>query len=102
MQPELLELDDGEIKRTVSSELSDMLGVAGEPDFMEVVRWTRAMPQYHLGHVERVDGIFRLAASLPGIELAGNAYHGVGLPDCIASAEAAAERMMRKLTAETG
>jgi oxygen-dependent protoporphyrinogen oxidase len=94
MQPELLGLDDEEIVRIVSQELAGMLGVRGQPDFMEVVRWDRVMPQYHLGHVERVSRIFELAASLPGIELAGNSYHGVGLPDCIASAEAAAERLM--------
>ena len=95
MQPELLELSDGEITRIVSEELAGILGVRGEPDFMEVVRWNRAMPQYHLGHVQRVDRIFELTESLPGIELAGNAYRGVGLPDCIASAEAAAERVMK-------
>ena len=94
MQPELLELDDEEICRTVSGELSAMLGAGGEPDFMEVVRWNRAMPQYHLGHVQRVDRIFELAKLLPGVELAGNAYRGVGLPDCITSAEEAAERLM--------
>lgn len=94
MQPELLVLDDVEICRAVSGELSGMLGAGGEPDFMEVVRWNRAMPQYHLGHVQRVDRIFELAASLPGVELAGNAYRGVGLPDCITSAEEAAERVM--------
>ena len=94
MQPELLELNDEEICRTVSDELSEILGVSGEPDFMEVVRWNRAMPQYHLGHVQRVDRIFELTELLPGIELAGNAYRGVGLPDCITSAEEAAERVM--------
>ena len=94
MQPELLELNDAEICRTVSDELSEILGVSGEPDFMEVVRWNRAMPQYHLGHVQRVDRIFELTELLPGIELAGNAYRGVGLPDCITSAEEAAERVM--------
>lgn len=95
MQPELLELSDDEITRIVSEELTGMLGVRGEPDFMDVVRWNRAMPQYHLGHVQRVDRIFELTDSLPGIELAGNAYRGVGLPDCIASAESAAERVMK-------
>lgn len=94
MQPELLEQDDSEMTKTVSTELGQLLGVGGQPDFMEVVRWNRAMPQYHLGHVQRVDRIFELADGLPGIELAGNAYRGVGLPDCIASAEAAAERIL--------
>jgi protoporphyrinogen/coproporphyrinogen III oxidase len=94
MQPELLDLDDRGIARIVSQELSELLGVRGQPDFMEVVRWQRAMPQYHLGHVDRVARIFELTKSLSGIELAGNAYHGVGLPDCIASADAAAERIM--------
>ena len=97
MQPELLECEDGQILRSVTQELDRMLGVRGKPDFMQVVRWNRAMPQYHLGHRERVDRIFEIVDSIAGIELAGNAYHGVGLPDCIASGEGAAVRLMTTL-----
>jgi oxygen-dependent protoporphyrinogen oxidase len=49
------------------------------------------MPQYHLGHLERVKRIRERLASLPGLALAGNAYSGLGIPDCIRSGEAAAD-----------
>jgi oxygen-dependent protoporphyrinogen oxidase len=55
------------------------------------------MPQYALGHIERVARIEQLTAQVPGLELAGNAYHGVGVPDCIHSGEMAAERVFRNL-----
>jgi oxygen-dependent protoporphyrinogen oxidase len=51
------------------------------------------MPQYHVGHLTRIARIERFAAHWPGLALAGNAYHGVGIPQCIASGEAAAERV---------
>ena len=53
------------------------------------------MPQYNLGHLERVAAIEQRLEGLPGLFVAGNAYRGVGLPDCIASGEAAAERATR-------
>ncbi|HBL44901.1 MAG TPA: protoporphyrinogen oxidase, partial [Planctomycetaceae bacterium] len=59
----------------------------------------QSMPQYHLGHLQLVEQIEQTAASLPGLELAGNAYRGVGIPDCIHSAEQAADRLMAELTA---
>jgi len=55
------------------------------------------MPQYHVGHGELVAAIERAAACLPGLALAGNAYHGVGIPACIHSGEAAAERIVGEL-----
>ena len=94
MQPELLEKSDDELVTLVRDELESMLGVRGVPDFSLVARWTRAMPQYHVGHLERVDRIDREVAGLPGLALAGNAYRGVGLPDCIHSGEQAAERLV--------
>jgi oxygen-dependent protoporphyrinogen oxidase len=53
------------------------------------------MPQYHLGHVDRIKRIEHLVAALPGLQLAGNAYHGVGIPNCIHSGEQAAETVAR-------
>lgn len=93
LQPELFALDDAEILRLVREELREILGVGGEPDFEVVARYARGMPQYHVGHLERVAAIEARVAGLAGLELAGNAYHGVGIPDCILSAEAAAQRL---------
>ena len=96
MQPELLERDDDAIVDLVQSELRDILGVAGEPDFTKVARYKNAMPQYHVGHLDRIAGIEKRVAKHPGLMLAGNAYHGVGLPDCIHSGETAAERLLKQ------
>ena len=57
------------------------------------------MPQYHVGHAERVAGIERRVARLPGLALAGNAYHGVGLADCVRSGEAATDALLAASTA---
>jgi oxygen-dependent protoporphyrinogen oxidase len=73
------------------------LGIEAEPEQAWVHRWPLGMPQYVLGHPERLE---RIAAALerhPGLALAGAAYRGVGVPDCIASGEAAAESVARSL-----
>ncbi len=91
MQPELLELADDELLRLVQAELSDIFGVQGDPEIALVVRYPRAMPQYHVGHLDRVARIEALTARHQGLALAGNAYRGVGIPDAIASGETAAQ-----------
>jgi oxygen-dependent protoporphyrinogen oxidase len=93
MQPELLEQSDEEILRMVRDELNDILGVGGDPDFSVVVRYQNAMPQYHVGHLELVEQIESRTETHLGLALAGNAYRGVGIPDCIHSGEQAAERV---------
>ncbi|MBL8851614.1 MAG: FAD-dependent oxidoreductase, partial [Planctomycetaceae bacterium] len=92
LQPELLGADDEGLAQLVHSELSGLRGVSGPAEFVRVVRYDRAMPQYSLGHIERIARIEQLASQIPGLHLAGNAYHGVGVPDCIHSGEVAAER----------
>ena len=92
--PSAVELPDAQLRTIVTNELGELIGLRGEPDFWHVARWPRSMPQYHLGHCERVAEIEALAAELPRLALAGNAYHGVGIPACIASGEAAAERLL--------
>jgi oxygen-dependent protoporphyrinogen oxidase len=94
MQPEQLAQTDEDILATVREELRQMLGVHGEPDFGIVVRHERSMPQFHVGHVARVRRINDMMSHIRGIELAGNAYTGVGLPDCIDSGEQAAQRVL--------
>jgi oxygen-dependent protoporphyrinogen oxidase len=98
-QPHLVELPDEEIARLVQDELRELLGVQGAPQFCEIVRWRRTMPQYHVGHMDRVRAIEDRVAALPGLELAGNAYRGVGIPFCIRSGESAAQRLVEALTA---
>lgn len=92
--PEIEQLDDTELQRIATSELKELLQVRGEPRFSTVRRWSGAMPQYHLGHVARVAHLFELANKHAGIALAGNAYHGVGVPTCIRSGEQAAARIL--------
>jgi oxygen-dependent protoporphyrinogen oxidase len=94
LQPELCELDDSKILQLVRRELHDLLGVRGEADFAIPFRHTRAMPQYHVGHLELVSQIRAAIAKCPGLSLAGNYLSGVGIPDSIASGEAAAEQAM--------
>jgi len=92
LQPELLKLNDAALLQLVQRELRSIYGVWGEPLLTRVARWEGAMPQYHLGHLDRVSRIEAAAAKLPGLELAGAAYRGVGIPQCIRGGEAAAER----------
>jgi protoporphyrinogen/coproporphyrinogen III oxidase len=94
LQPELMELPDDELRRLVQYELADLLTITGQPKFTDIARWPFSMPQYHVGHLSRVERIEQLAERWPGLALAGNAYHGVGVPQCIASGEAAAERVI--------
>jgi oxygen-dependent protoporphyrinogen oxidase len=96
-QPELANLPDDELRRLVREELADLLGAQGEPLLWHIARWHGAMPQYHVGHLEKVGRIERLAAAHPNLALAGSAYRGVGVPMCIHSGEAAAESVLRQL-----
>ncbi|MEW6272601.1 MAG: protoporphyrinogen oxidase, partial [Thermodesulfobacteriota bacterium] len=98
LQPELLRLGDDEVVRAAREEVRDLLGIEGEPSLTWVRRWPESMPQYAVGHAERVAAIERRAASLRGLALAGNAYHGVGLADCVSSGEAAVDSLLALLT----
>ncbi|HEY4262031.1 MAG TPA: protoporphyrinogen oxidase, partial [Schlesneria sp.] len=93
MQPELNDYEDASLKRIVREELSEIFGIQGPPEIELVVRYPRAMPQYHIGHLERVKRIESLTTSHQGLALAGNAFRGVGIPDAIVSGESAAEHV---------
>jgi oxygen-dependent protoporphyrinogen oxidase len=101
LQPELADLTDAQAESLVLAELDALLGIRGKPDFIRVMRHARAMPQYEVGHLARIDSIdARLAThpSLTNVALAGNAYRGVGIPDCVHSGERAADRIFTSLT----
>jgi len=88
------QLDDAEMTKVVRAELREVMGIAAEPEFVEIFRWPRGMPQYRVGHVDLVDRIEAGVARAPGIELAGGAYHGIGIGDCLREGAAAAERAL--------
>jgi oxygen-dependent protoporphyrinogen oxidase len=75
-------------------ELARFLDYRAEPLFARVDRWMDAMPQYTLGHDARVRVMETRLAALRGLRLAGNAYHGVGIPDCVRTGEAAADAVL--------
>jgi oxygen-dependent protoporphyrinogen oxidase len=93
LQPEVFALDEDEILAGVREDLRELLGIEKPPLFASVEKWPHSMAQYHLGHIERVERIHERLNLLPGLKLAGNAYSGAGVPDCIRSGESAADEM---------
>jgi oxygen-dependent protoporphyrinogen oxidase len=101
LRPELVDRDDDELIAISKQQLEELLGARGEPRRSYVARWRASMPQYHVGHVGLVDEIERRAAMHRGLALAGNAYRGVGIPQCIHSGLQAAERVLGDLAPES-
>jgi protoporphyrinogen/coproporphyrinogen III oxidase len=79
-------------------ELHLTLGITAEPILKRVFLWEKAMPQYVLGHTQRLQRIERILEDYPGLALAGNAYQGIGIPDCIYSGEQAAQRVLSTIS----
>ncbi len=98
-RPELAEMPDEPLRGLVLDHTARLLGIEGEPIYCDVAHWPRTMPQYHVGHKELVSAIEARAGALPHLELAGNAYHGIGIPDCIHGGELAAQRLLAGLAA---
>ena len=95
----LLEEPDDALVATVRREMSEILGAerfsaAVEPEHAQVSRWRRAMAQYAVGHKERMQRIKARVAALPGLRLVGNAYDGIGVPDCIRLGRQAARELV--------
>jgi oxygen-dependent protoporphyrinogen oxidase len=99
LQQAAYDLSDAAIQDAVYEELRQLLGIRGEPLYISVSRHPQSMPQYHVGQRQRVARIESLASHQPGLALAGNAYHGVGIPDCIHSATTAAQALLAYLSA---
>jgi oxygen-dependent protoporphyrinogen oxidase len=95
----LMASPDEELVATVRRELTEILGekilpAAAMPEHTQVSRWPRAMAQYAVGHQERMKRITTRVAALPGLKLAGNAYDGIGIPDCIRLGRKAAKELL--------
>ncbi|MDE3052318.1 MAG: protoporphyrinogen oxidase [Gemmatimonadota bacterium] len=89
-----IERGDAELLEIVRREMREVMGIAADPELVQVNRFDRAMPQYNVGHLERVARIAAQAARHPGIALAGAASGGVGIPDCVKSGERAATAVL--------
>lgn len=89
----VLSESDEAITASVLEELRNMVGLRGRPLFSRIFRWPRSMAQYPVGHGKRVAEMEERVAGIPGLHLAGNAYQGIGVPDCIRMGKAAAARI---------
>ncbi len=94
---EALTSDDKMLVRMARHELWSLAGISAEPRYVEINRWGRAMPQYTLGHLGRLDMIQSLLGHHPGLYLAGAGYRGVGIPDCIKDGTETAKKVIHYL-----
>jgi oxygen-dependent protoporphyrinogen oxidase len=97
-RPEVVGWEDGRLLQAVRAELRLAMGIQAEPLFHHIVRWDRAIPQYHLGHLDRVGSIEQRVVRHPGLFVGGNGYHGVAINDCTEQAEVLAGRVRSYLT----
>jgi oxygen-dependent protoporphyrinogen oxidase len=95
----VLDRDDTALAALAHADVADLLRIEGPPVLSRVWRHPAAMPQYEVGHLARVAEIEARVAALPGLALAGAAYRGVGIADCVRSGEEAAARVVDQLPA---
>lgn len=88
----LLSESDDRLKALAHRQLAKILGPLPDPSMALVRRWPRSLPQYAVGHLDRMERLATFVEGLPGLALVGNAYHGVGLPDMVRQGRAAARR----------
>lgn len=85
-------LDDDQTLQMAREEISELMGISAEPDFVKIVRWEHAIPQYRPGHGQILSSIDQRLENHGGLLLTGNAYRGVSLPDCIRASAATAAK----------
>ena len=94
---QMFEQGETEIANAVEGELKSILGLSAAPLFTRVYKWRKAMAQYTVGHSARVDRTKSLVAQMPGLALAGNAYSGIGVPDCVRTGQEATDKLISDL-----
>jgi protoporphyrinogen/coproporphyrinogen III oxidase len=97
LRDDLLGRSDAELLELAWKELQQCIGVRTPPITQQLARWPAAMPQYCVGHTQRMERINQISVELPGFALAGNAYTGVGIPQCVRSGRTAAQRILNQL-----
>ncbi|MCC8249673.1 protoporphyrinogen oxidase [Saccharothrix luteola] len=98
----LLQRDDGELIAAVRHDLRELTGVTAQPIDAVVTRWGGGLPQYGVGHLDLVGGIEDAVGAVPGLAVAGATLHGVGIPACIATGDAAAARVAAHVLPRAG
>ena len=96
---DIVDWDDARLLQSLRAELRLAMNITAEPTFHKIVRWEKAIPQYHLGHLERVTLIENRLTQHAGLYLGGNAYHGVALNDCTEQGDLIAQRIEQYCTA---
>lgn len=91
---ELVDKSDAEMVKMVRGELKDIMGIDAEPVLTRVFKWKDSMPQYTIGHEERVASIEEKLNGYPGLYLAGSAYHGIGIADSVRLSEVVAKKAL--------
>jgi len=99
---EMLDWDDNKLTKAVHGEIKLAMGVRGEPIFRRVIRWQRAIPQYVIGHLDRLARIDAILEKHPGLFLGGNAYRGVAMGDCAEQGELIAAKVVAFLASVQG
>jgi protoporphyrinogen/coproporphyrinogen III oxidase len=95
----VLQRDDDDLAALAAAELAESIGITAQPVAHRVTRWGGGLPQYNVGHLDRVARIRQAVSEQPGLAVAGAAYDGVGIPACVASARRAADQVLNHLRA---
>ena len=98
-EADMLQRDDADLVALVLADVAALTGLTGPPMATRVTRWGGGLPQYAVGHVDRVRRIRAAVAAVPGLAVCGAAYDGVGVPACIRSAHAAVTQVLQALPA---
>ncbi|MGN6793756.1 MAG: protoporphyrinogen oxidase [Streptosporangiaceae bacterium] len=93
----VLQRDDADLAALAAADLAAATGVTGAPTASRVTRWGGGLPQYTVGHLDRIDRIRAAVAAQPGLAVCGAAYDGIGIPACVASARLAADQVLAQL-----
>lgn len=97
-QEDIVEKSDEEIQSIVLKDLKNSMNIDTAPELVLITRWKKAMPQYTVGHLSRIETVEReLTEQLPGVFMAGCSFHGVGIPDCIDQGVAAVDKVLDHL-----
>jgi len=99
MSGSALKESDASLVEMARDELQALMGITPEPVFSKIARWPQSMAQYTVGHEDRVEEIESRLQTIPGLHLAGNAYHGIGVPDCVRMGKDAATQVIERRAA---
>ncbi len=97
LNPEAGRVEDDELLRRVLRDISPVLGITGAPDLIEISRWPQAIPQYQLGHLQRLEAINSALKPLAGIHLRANWRDGISVADCIQNSYTLAQTLGTRL-----